>query len=77
MSIERKFMKNKYEYMNSPEYKKIRKEQLLKIKKMRSCKPIKSSREYLAIVNHVNNSKRIESRDKINKIIMSEVKIDE
>lgn len=71
MNIERKLMKLKYQVMGSQGHKIQKAERLAMIKKARTSRSFANSRDYLIVANKISGQKRIESRARINRIIVA------
>lgn len=69
MNSEEKVMKLKYAVMNSENHRKKKASRMRALKMARTQRPIRTSREYLVLANSINGQKRIESRERINKIL--------
>lgn len=69
MNSEGKVMKLKYSIMNSEAHRTQKASRMQAMKKARTQKAISTSREYLVIANSISGHKRIESRQRINKIL--------
>lgn len=69
MNCEEKNMKLKYTIMGSDTHLSRKKNRMQELKKVRIKKKINNSREYLIVANRISGQKRIESREKINKLL--------
>lgn len=69
MNCEEKNMKLKYTIMGSDTHLSRKKNRMQELKKVRIQKKINNSREYLIVANRISGQKRIESREKINKLL--------
>ena len=71
MNIERKLMKLKYQVMGSTKHKNQKAERLAMIKEARTNRTFENSRDYLIVANKISGHKRIESRARVNRIIVA------
>lgn len=62
-------MKLKYEVMGSQRYQIQKAERLAMIKEVRTSQTFENPREYFIVVNKISGHKRIESRDRVNRLI--------
>ena len=74
MNIKMKLLKLKYQVMDSQKYKCQKAERLTMIKEARINQTFVSSRDYFIVLNKISGHKRIESRNRINKIIAAKEK---
>ncbi len=69
MNCEEKYMKLKYTIMKSDTHLSRKENRMQELKTVRIKKNINNSREYLIVANRISGQKRIESREKINKLL--------
>ena len=74
MNCEEKNMKLRYTIMESDTHLSRKKNRMQELKKVRIQKKINNSREYLIVANRISGQKRIESREKINKLLAEKSK---
>ena len=73
MNSEVKAVKIRYSIMSSQTYRLKKASRMQALKKARTQKTLSSSREYLVISNSVIGENRIESRNRINKILLEKI----
>lgn len=73
MNNEERIMKLKYSTMGSTVHRNQKTYRMAAMKKARTQKHIESSRDYLILANSIHGKKRIESRQRVNKLLVQKL----